>query len=139
MTRTILAIATSLLGISMLFASAAQACISCSYVPEVVNTPSPYQPKAYKQKRADNKSVERRKARPQKRTVTAKPSPEKVDTAKSEPAQTETNTAETKTSTAPANAPNEDNGTQTAASGETSVNCKRFSATAGVTITVPCE
>ena len=39
MNRTILAIATALLSASTLFASAAQACISCEYTPEVVNTP----------------------------------------------------------------------------------------------------
>ena len=140
MTRTIPAIATSLLGISMLFASAAQACISCNYVPEVVNTPSPHQPNAHKKTRTYNKAVERRKERPQKRNVVkAKPTLKKVDTAKSEPAKTESNKAGTETSTASVKAPNEDNGTQTAASGDTSVNCKRFSPTAGVTITVPCE
>lgn len=149
MTRTILAIATSLLGISMLFASAAQACISCNYVPEVVNTPSPYQPKAHKKKRTHKKSVVRRKTRSQKRHVTAKPSRKKVETAKTKPAKVEPKKAETKkteteTSTASikprdTDSSTADNSTQTAASEDTSVNCKRFSATAGVTITVPCE
>ena len=50
MTRILLAFATILFASVALFNSAAQACISCNYTPEVVNTPNPNAAKSKKYK-----------------------------------------------------------------------------------------
>ena len=72
-TRTILAVATALLVAPTLFASAAEACISCEYVPEVVRGSQTSDPPAnYARERAN--TVEREQsARPARHVVRSEP------------------------------------------------------------------
>jgi len=155
MNRTILAIATALLSASTLFASAAQACISCEYVPEVTRTHErSHAAKSFQKKRAIVAAREiparASKKRPAKiATAKAEPvakklEPKKIDTAKADPVETpkveskpiETATlTEAEAPTADAEAPAATEEPQAAGP----VTCKKFIATAGVTITVPCE
>lgn len=159
MNRTSLAIAAALLSAATLFASSAQACISCNYVPEVVNTPHPAHARKKRvivakeqAARPANKriaKVETAKAAP----VARKAEPKKVETAAAEPVQTQA-VAETPATTEapverpvsastllqgggakPADKPAED----TKVAEAEPVGCKRFIPTAGVTISVPCE
>jgi hypothetical protein len=76
--RTILAIASALLTAMAFFASAAEACISCSYVPPVVDSPS----KSYSAER----SAPRHERRPRevRESREAKKKPRVTETAKSE-------------------------------------------------------
>ncbi len=91
MAKTILAFAIAFFGAMTVFAAAAEACISCNYVPEVVNSPSKsYDAKRYKKERV-NRAAKKRKARPAK----------KVDTAKTTPIKTETKHENSTISTAP--------------------------------------
>jgi hypothetical protein len=142
------------LAVAMFFGSTAEACISCNYTPEVVNTPVPGQAKRPAKSRA---AVG--KAQPtQKRVVKTRPPAEPADTPKEaeapKAAETPTETAkETTTETAPVESQDD-----TAASGSATaalngheaarteeppppgaVGCKKFSAAIGATITVPCE
>ncbi len=144
MTRPVLALAAVFFGMAAVFSSAAQACVSCEYVPEVAKKanekPSP--------KRAERKRTpavaKERAARPQKRIVKT-PAPAKEDT----PAQEEAsktvpadNPPESETSDA-STAALADHDQAPAAEAppkpEGARECKRFSATAGTTITVPCD
>jgi hypothetical protein len=160
-TRFVLAIALAIFSGATLLASAAEACISCNYVPEVVNTPvGP--PKAAKPnrvakpKRAPAKEYVARP--PQKRvakrppvtkdvkdaktpdtgTETVTEAPPEADTGKTTPVERQTDTdAATDTSTA-ALADPEPQQAQQPKAGEAG-GCKKFSATAGTTVTVPCD
>jgi hypothetical protein len=151
MNRTILAIATALLSASTLFASAAQACISCSYVPEVVNTPVRGQ-STYQKKRtyvaAKEASVRPSKKRPAKIAIAkAEPvkklAPKKVDTAKITPVEvpkSDSKPIETASLTDAEAAPSEEIKAAVEEPKVTeNVGCKKFIPTVGVTVTVPCE
>ena len=102
MAKTILAFAIAFFGAMTVFASAAEACISCDYVPEVVNSPSKsYGAKRYKKERV-NRAAKKRKARPaKKRAVKRKTITKNVETAKTAPIQTETENESSSISTAP--------------------------------------
>jgi hypothetical protein len=87
MTRTIVAIAAAPLAAMTLFASAAEACISCEYVPEVVrNSNSSNDTKSYSKSYSKSRSyiaVEQRRARTaKKRVVKGDDGPKKVETAR---------------------------------------------------------
>ena len=100
MTRTILAIATALLAAPTLFASAAEACISCSYVPEVLHSSSTsHEPSHYAKERAYTADKER-SARPAKRVVKSEPVAKKVETAKAAPTETQSENENSTISTA---------------------------------------
>jgi hypothetical protein len=91
MAKTLLAFSIAFFGAMTVFAAAAEACISCEYVPEVLNSPSKsYDAKRYKKERV-NRAAKKRKARPAK----------KVDTAKTTPIKTETKHENSTISTAP--------------------------------------
>jgi hypothetical protein len=157
MNRTILAIATALLSATTLFASSAKACISCNYVPEVVNTPHPAHAKKQRVIVAKEQAarpakkriakVETAKAAP----VAKKAEPKKVETAAAEPVQTPAVTEAPATTEATVERERPVSASTLLQSGgakpteETKVaevepiGCKRFIPTAGVTITVPCE
>lgn len=155
MNRTILAIATALLSATTLFASSAQACISCSYVPEVVNTPHPAH--AAKKKRVI--VAKEQAARPAKKRVAKvetakaepvakKAEPKKIETAAAAPVQTPAVTEASATET-PVERPvsastllqsgGKKPAEETKVAEAEPIGCKRFIPTAGVTITVPCE
>ncbi len=154
MNRTILTIAAAALSAGTLFGSAAQACISCEYVPEVVHTP--VGGKSFAAKRVEKKRVyvaaKELPARPVKKQSIAKAepvakkvdvAPKKLETAKAAPAETTTaepkpvstatllETGKTKAEPAPAPAETEKK--------VADLGCKKFIPTAGVTISVPCE
>lgn len=140
-TRTGLALAAALFGMAACLSSTAQACVSCEYVPEVA------------QKAAEKPSQKRtpaiakeRASRPQKR-IAKKPPPVKAvpaqeEASKTAPAETP---PENQTSTASTAALAETGRTAPAAETKTpeatagAGECKKFSATAGTTITVPCK
>jgi hypothetical protein len=147
-TRTILTLAVALFGASTLFGSAAEACISCEYVPEVVNTPTK---QTYKAKRHQKKtlSVARSKAAPAKKRVGKSESVAKVErpakteaapAAKTDVAKTETestprltgSSALIQTSVPPAP-------TVTAVADDEGGACKKFFPTVGKALSVPCE
>jgi hypothetical protein len=144
MNRTILAIATALLSASTLLASAAQACISCEYTPEVVNTPVRGQ-SAFQKKRT-YVAVKEIPARPAKKkpakvaVAKAEPAnslaPKKVETAKADAVQTkaESKPVETASLTEVEAAPAAEEQKVAGA-----LTCKKFIPTAGMTVTVPCE
>lgn len=102
-TRKLLAIAAAPLAAMTLFASAAEACISCEYVPEVVrNSTTSVDSKPYVKSRSHT-AVERRRVRTEKRRIVkedSKPA-KKVETvkAKSKQAPVVESTAENEHST----------------------------------------
>jgi uncharacterized caspase-like protein len=63
LTRTIIAIASALLAAMSLFTSAAEACISCEYVPSVVNSPSESHSEERSTPRREKRSTPRRENR----------------------------------------------------------------------------
>ena len=162
MTRTFLATATALIAAGTLLSSAAQACISCEYVPEVVR-PHATSPLAYG--RGDNAvshgssggySVKRRiaKSEPVAKSVKAakvekqdKPAKvakvaktETVKVAKAEPV--ETTPAESENSAITVAAADAVVKVAPVAKAETAAkptDCKKFFASVGMTLTVPCE
>jgi hypothetical protein len=174
--RSILAIATALLGAPALFASAAQACISCEYTPEVVKgsqtSDAPYA-RARSYSVHERVYVEREHSAPaKKRIVRSEPVAKTVDTAETTPVKkdatsenssisvsaaepvTEQAKAEPKVeaklarsenssisvasteAAAPAKAPVVEKTKEAAAK---PVDCKKFFASVGMTLTVPCE
>jgi len=156
-TRTILAIATALLAAPTLLASAAEACISCEYVPEVVRSSSTsHEAKPYTKVRVYTEAKERR-TRPAKESIAKSETiAKKVETAKAAPIETQAENENSTISTATA-APiktqtvNENSTISTAAlvDGEETpaeetkvsknVGCKKFFPSVGMTLSVPCE
>lgn len=151
MTKSILSIATALLAAATLFTSAAQACISCEYVPEVTKTPHPSEVYAKKlERKRVNIAAKQRVERPSKKRapkietarveqpvakkVEAKaaetPVPAPAETANSTPVETTPATDEKPIETASLPEGTDITGEMT---------CKKFIPTAEVTISVPCE
>jgi 7-keto-8-aminopelargonate synthetase-like enzyme len=143
MAKTLLALAAALLAAMTVFTSAAEACLSCEYVPEVLNSPSKsYNPsKSYKSKRSSKKRTytrtKKRKARPAKNVDTAKSTPIDVETedensaisaASEEANETVVETA-VKTETTPKDKPRTTK----------NVGCKKFFPSVGMTLSVTCE
>lgn len=139
MTRLLLAAISAIFALSVLMATGSMACVSCNYTPEVVNTP--VNGAAGKKARAAKAKTRKAPAAAQKRIAKPRPSVEK-------PAK-----SETASKPVPADQPADGSDVSTAALGEDerkpaeqeqakpseSVGCKRFSPTAGTTISVPCE
>lgn len=145
MTRTSLAIAAALFAATTFLSSGANACISCNYVPEVVNTPVySHGAKSYSKKRVYQAA--KKKARPAKRQVVeTETKARKVETAKvvePEVVETEVETENSTISTASVDK-GEAGEPKAAASPEPKVSkavgCKKFFPTVGMTLTVPCE
>ncbi len=157
MTRTFIATATALIAAGTLLSSGAQACLSCEYVPEVVR-PHATSPLAYG--RGDNAvshgssggySVKRRiaKSEPVAKLAKAADKPAKVaKVAKSEPVKV------AKADPVEATAAESENSDITVAAADTAAkeapvakveaaakptDCKKFFASVGMTLTVPCE
>jgi hypothetical protein len=141
-TRKILAIATALLAAPALFASAAEACISCEYVPEVVRgSQTSDAPAHYARERVY--AVEREHiARPAKRVVRDERVAKTVETADTAPVKTEANNENSSISlastevAAPAKVAVVEAVKQAAAK---PVDCKKFFPSVGITLSVPCE
>jgi hypothetical protein len=165
MTRMIIATA-ALLAATTLATTGAQACISCEYVPPVVRASSTlphtghyYAAEPYQKKRTIKASIDRpviRAAKINKQANVAKAESatksEPVKVAKTEPVEKKVEKAEktiakveTENSSvtlasaddaAPAKAQAED---KTAAVSAKPTDCKKFFASVGMTLTVPCE
>jgi hypothetical protein len=169
MTRNYIAIATALIAAPALFASAAEACISCEYVPEVVRSSStlPHTGHYYS---ADAYSKKER-SEPSRRVVKIAPIVKKIDTAersepkadkkiaKAAPAETAkvAKVESTETKAEPKVAQTENSSislasTEAAAPEKAPVvekntkeaaakptDCKKFFPSVGMPVTVPCE
>lgn len=149
MTRTAFTIVLAALATTTFFASAAEACISCNYVPEVVNTPSPHDAKRFQKKRIIVAQPQRVNPPAKQRIAKSDPAPKKVETAKAVEAAKPIETA----SAAPieSQAKIEPRRISTSSLLETrgaptdetkvaqDVGCKKFFPTIGQTVTVPCE
>lgn len=137
MTRTVLAAAVALIATATSFTSAAEACISCEYVPEVVNTP--VRGKAYQKKRivVAAKPADVRVAK--KRIV--KPAPVTKDVAAAKVDETATQTEDTCAAKQIPTAALLEAKPTAAKKPEivADLGCKKFFATIGQTLTVPCE
>lgn len=154
MNRTLIAVATALLAATGLFASAAEACISCEYVPPVAHSPSPAKP--FQAKRYEKKRVmiagETRAARSAKKRIAKAPAVAAEPPAAKEPEVAKAAPAEQPPAAAPAETENQristasllDAGPAPAeeepkAESGAEVGCKKFFPTVGKTMTVPCE
>jgi hypothetical protein len=150
-TRTILAAATGLFAAVVLFVPAAEACISCNYTPEVVHSPAKPQAKRAPKAR-DATANKARPAKNKKRIVKtptqAQPAPTEEAAAPkaaeptTEPAP-ETVQVDTPAQVAPSGSATAALNQQAARAAEpepeAEVGCKRYSAQAGTTVTVPCD
>lgn len=145
MTRTISAIVTALLAVTVFSASNAEACVSCNYVPEVVNTDPKASAATPRKKGRVNKAVKQPAARqPKKQIAKPRPAPDKSDTVdtatKTVPVETQTGTEGSGVSTAALGEGEEKPADEANANGTNGeIGCKKFSPTAGTTINVPCE
>ena len=155
MTRTILAIVTAFLAVTTVFASAAEACLSCEHVPVVVrgsltsDTATRYTKKRF-YARSIAKAKARARASARARAIAAaraKTKAKALAVAKaaaakevelSEPIDTENSTISTASLDK-----SETSDTEETMIEEPKVNknvgCKKFFPTVGMTLTVPCE
>lgn len=161
MTRLTLSIATALIAASAFFSPAAQACISCEYVPEVLKAgekkharkqqlyvarPAPTPRKRIAKSPPARKSIEVAKAPAPKKIQTVKapaPAPaQPVEAAKAEPAAPE-GTAQEPTSKPVSTASLIEAGgagnTEEPQAADNATSCKKFFPAVGMTLTVPCE
>ena len=159
MTRTVLATAAALIAAGTLFTSAAEACISCEYVPEVVRSSStlPHTGHYYAADSYTKKSRSAVEAR--KRIVKAEPVA-KVNIAKADKVERTETKAEKKVAKADAAETTKDVDSESSsislASNDVAAvkdtvakvtkeiaakptDCKKFFASVGMTLTVPCE
>lgn len=150
MTRSILAIVSALFAATAFFASAAQACISCSYVPPVVNTPVYSHGGGYHHSNTRTyRAAKAHRARKAKRhIVESAPKAKKVQAAKVTPESKPADTAAVKenssisiakTDVAPSDTDAPETTGSTDADTEAKVGCKKFFPSVGMTLTVPCD
>jgi len=144
MTKSLLSIAAAVIAATTLFGSAAEACISCNYVPEVVNTPVRGANAVQKKRVVVAKAA---RTAPAQKQVPSQVAPKKDQVAVTEPAAAPSATTSRETSAptearllagAPAvEAPTvEDKAEPTQVA---DLGCKKFIPTAGVTVSVPCQ
>jgi hypothetical protein len=143
MTRTLLATAAALFGTAMLFASAAEACVSCEYTPEVVNTPVygyAHGETHYHKKRVY--TAVKRAVRRVRDIADSEPEAKPVETAKTAPVDLDVKSENSTISTASVDK-SETVASKDAPTDEPKVSkaigCKKFFPTVGMTLTVPCE
>jgi len=155
MTRSILTLAAALFTATAFLASAAEACVSCSYVPPVVHTQvyshhHSYDAERYERKRAYRAAKKRiLKA---KRWIEREPEEEvePVETVKAAPAPApaptpapvaeQVESENSSISTASVDNSETANAEATPATAASkNVGCKKFFPTVGMTLTVPCE
>jgi hypothetical protein len=149
-TRTILAAAAGLFAAVTLLIPAAEACISCNYTPEVLHSPAT-KPQAKRPPKARDATAD--KARPTKKRIAKTPRPaqpaptEEAEASKAAEPPTEstqeTVQVDTPTEVAPSGSATTALNQQAARAAEpepeAEVGCKRYSAQAGTTVTVPCN
>ena len=145
MARIALAIATLILG-STTIVSSANACISCSYAPEVVHTPAPGAKPASKKsvQVASKKPVKAASKKPAKVAVTqsrkpaaakkrpSKPAP-RIETASLRKPKASSSSSVAATAAAPTN------DVKVAAATVGANNCTRYVPSIGKTMSTPCE
>jgi hypothetical protein len=159
-TRTFLATAAALVAAGTLFASAAEACISCEYVPEVVRSSStlPHTGHYYAAEPYTKKARSAESAR--KRVVKSEPVAKKFNTAKADKVERPEPKAEKKVAkaepTETTKAVESESSSISLASNDVATvkdtvakvakevsakptDCKKFFASVGMTLTVPCE
>jgi len=153
MTRSILTLAAAIVSATAFFAPAAQACISCEYTPEVVNTPV-YSHGDYYERRSRVRAVVKvRRIRPEREFVAVEREPKKVEAEKVEakadpielaPVALDVSSENSSISTASIDrnetiavdaTPVHEPKTSTASK---ALGCKKFFPTVGMTLTVPC-
>lgn len=164
MTRKFLTLAAALLAAPALFTSAAEACISCEYVPEVVRgSQTSDAPRSYARERSY--VAERERAPAKKRIVRSEPVvKQQVDTAEAEPVAkraTSENSSVASVAVTPVTEqakvePKENSSISVASTEEAApaktpvaattkeasakpVDCKKFFPSVGLTLSVPCE
>lgn len=150
MTRTVFAIVMALFAFTTYFSPAANACISCEYVPPVVNTPVYSHAPKYTKRR----SYTAEKPRRAKKHIAKKPSVKKPDRSETaavkpvkKPATIETaaikkDEAETENSSITTASTDTTETKQAKTDPEQASNaggCKKFFASVGMTLTVPCQ
>jgi len=165
MNRTILAIVTAFLAVTTVFASAAEACISCEHVPVVVRgSQTSVTAKRYTKKRFYARSIARAKARARARATAAAKAKAKAraiavartkaktkakvlaaaktaaaeEVELSEPTDTENSTISTASLYKSESIDTEETPTEEPKVNK-KVGCKKFFPTVGMTLTVPCE
>lgn len=138
MTRSVLAAAVALIATATSFTSSAEACISCEYVPEVVNTP--VRGKTYQKKRvvAAAKPAD---VAVSKRKRLAKPAPVTREVAAAKVEETATEKEDVRPAKPISTAALLEARPTAAREPEVvaGLGCKKFFATIGQTLTVPCE
>ncbi len=168
MTRTILATATALVAAVTLSTSAANACISCEYTPEVVRSSSTLPHTGHYYSAKSYTSNKEHSAPAKRRVVKSEPVAKKFDTAKVErsEAKAEKKVAKSKVTESSEVAKAESTETKAVDSESSSISlasndaaaaekapvakavkevtakptdCKKFFASVGMTLTVPCE
>jgi hypothetical protein len=147
MTRSILTLAAAVVSATAFFAPAAQACISCEYTPEVVNTPV-YSHGDYYERRSRVRAVVKvRHIRPEREFVAIEREPRKVeakveaDPVDTTPVALKVNSENSSISTASvekSEAPAVEKTASVEPKVSQSVGCKKFFPTVGMTLTVPC-
>ncbi len=156
MTRSILALATVIFASIPLFTPGAQACISCNYTPEVVNTPNPNAAK--RNKARTNQAKKQRSPAAKRKTVRKTPPAAPATQAKAKPAPAAPAPKETVAKSKPV--PAETGPTQSGpgltgssalmqhsipkqpepvAAAEAEGACKRFIPAVGATVSVACD
>jgi hypothetical protein len=143
MTKAVLAIAAALFAAMTVFASSAQACISCEHVPVVVRGSQTSHATTRYTKRRFYKVAKKHRARPAKkriakRTTTTK----KVARLKTAPikrdAKNENSTISTASLGKDETIDTEETPTEEPEANK-NVGCKKFFPSVGMTLTVPCE
>jgi hypothetical protein len=145
-----LASAAALLAAATLFASAAEACISCNYVPPVVHTPV-YGAKHYNKTHAYTHTRKRRAAKKRavkRRIIESVTRTESITSAKIEPETAPANTAAVnenssigvaKSEAAEVETPKPAKSEPAKREAKVETDCKKFFPSVGMTLTVPCE
>lgn len=152
MTRTLLAIAAALVAATTFITSDAKACISCEYVPPVVNTPVySHGAKVYKRSRTRAAVKVHRERRAKKQIVETKRKARPVATAKAaepveavEPAKVEAKVESENSAISTASIDKSETAELEPVKADEpkaskNVGCKKFFPTVGMTLTVPCE
>lgn len=163
MTRTLPALAAILFAAAAFVAPAAEACISCEYVPPVVNTPVHSFSGHYAPRRSYTAVRKRRARKIEREVVESKRKARKVETAEKQKPAKKTSVAKAQVEKAPvvkapvqAKVESENSAISTASISKSdsdaksdskpadqepgnTVGCKKFFPSVGMTLSVPCE
>jgi hypothetical protein len=142
MTRTILAIVTAFLAVTTVFASAAEACISCEHVPVVARSSSTsHSVKRYKKRRFHARSIAAARAKAKARAIAAakaKARARAVAAARAKAKAKAIAAAEAAAAEEVELAETEVDEPEKVAAVSEDLGCKKFFPTVGMTLTVAC-